>query len=211
MEAALREHQDLIRDELNVHAVHFVQSADSYVTYRVAPNFRALGPRAGKKMPALKKALADADGAALLRALDIEGCVTVEVAGEKFDLSPEEIGVTLEARDGFAAAAGRVGVVVVGTALSPELLEEGLFREVLNRVQTFRKELDLEYTDRIHLTLAGGQELMGAVRSRVAALGHEALAVDVALDTDPAPGAQIRDVSIDGEELRIGLRVATES
>jgi isoleucyl-tRNA synthetase len=207
MEPDLREHLELIRDELNVRDVHFVRSADDYVIYQVKPNFRALGPRVGKRMPVLNRALANADGAALLRALDTEGRVSVEVEGVALELSPEEIGVGLEAREGFAAAAGRAGVVVLRTALSPDLVEEGLFREVLNRVQTFRKELDLEYTARIRLTLAGDPKLVGAVRPRVEALGREALAVEVALDVDPVRGAHVRDVSIGGGDLRIGLGV----
>jgi isoleucyl-tRNA synthetase len=207
MEPDLRGHLELIRDELNVRAVHFASSADDYVIYQVKPNFRALGPRVGKRMPAVKQALANADGAALLRALDREGRVSVEVEGVALELSPDEIGVGLEAREGFAAAAGRVGVVVLRTALSPDLVEEGLFREVLNRVQTFRKELDLEFTARIRLTLAGDPKLVGAVRPRVEVLGREALAVEVALDADPVRGDHIRDFSIDGGDLRIGLEV----
>ncbi|MFQ5418054.1 MAG: DUF5915 domain-containing protein, partial [Myxococcota bacterium] len=109
--------------------------------------------------------------------------------------------------EGFAAAAGPAGVVVLSTALSSELVEEGLYREVLNRVQTFRKELDLEYTDRIRLSLAGGAKLIGAVRPRIGALAREALAVDVELGADPAPDARVREVSIEGEALRIGLGV----
>ncbi|MBW2493211.1 MAG: class I tRNA ligase family protein, partial [Deltaproteobacteria bacterium] len=70
LEPALRDHLDLIRDELNVREVHFVPNADDYVTYNVAPNFRALGPRVGKRMPALKQALAEADGATLLAQLE---------------------------------------------------------------------------------------------------------------------------------------------
>jgi isoleucyl-tRNA synthetase len=206
-EASLRDHLDLIRSELNVHEVHFVRSADEYVSYQVKPNFRALGPRVGKRMPDLKRALADADGSALLRALETDGQVTVMVGAEAFVLSPEEIGVSLQAREGFAAAAGRSGVVVLGTALSPELIEEGLYREILNRVQTFRKELDLEYTDRIRLSLAGGEMLIDAVRPRVTALCREVLAVEVALDSDPWPDAQVREVSVEGEPLRIGLGV----
>ena len=139
-------HEGLVRDELNVHELHLARDAGAYVTYQVKPNFRALGPRVGKRMPALKAALAAADGAALLRELEANGRVTLAVDGEPLELGPDEIAVSLEAREGFAAAAGAAGVVVLHTALSDALIEEGLFREVLNRVQTFRKELDLEYT-----------------------------------------------------------------
>jgi isoleucyl-tRNA synthetase len=208
LEPNLESNLDLIRDELNVHEVHFVRSADEYVTYQVKPNFRALGPKVGKKMPALKKALSSADGAALLTSLGAEGFVPIEVEGEEFRLSAKEIGVTLEAREGFAAAAGSAGVVVLRTSLSPELIEEGLYREVLNRVQTFRKELDLDYTARIRLTLSGGPRLMDAVRPRVVSLARDVLAEEVLLESNAAPDAHVRDTAIEGERLQLGLELA---
>ena len=209
LEAELRDHVDLVRDELNVHAVHFVPNADDYVTYRVQPNFRALGPKIGRRIPALKAALSEVDGAQLLRQLAAEGRVEVPLeGGDSISLGRDEITVSMEARSGFSAAAGNVGVVVLGTSLTPELVEEGRFREVLNRVQTFRKELDLEYTGRIHLTLAGGSELLDAVRPRVDELGRETLAVRVTLDATPVDGAHIHELQIDGVALILGLTLA---
>jgi isoleucyl-tRNA synthetase len=175
----------------------------------VKPNFRALGPRVGKRMPALKAALAAADGAALLREFETNGRVTLTVDAEPLELGPDEIAVTLEAREGFAAAAGTAGVVVLHTALSDALIEEGLFREVLNRVQTFRKELDLEYTGRIRLTLDGADRLLSAVRPRADALGRETLAVDVA-DRRAAARGRARSRGHDRRRVaapRIGARV----
>jgi isoleucyl-tRNA synthetase len=188
--------------------VHFVPNADDYVTYNVTPNFRALGPRVGKRMPALKKALAETDGATLLAQLEANGSVVIQIDGEELSLGPDEIGVSLRARPGFAAASGSSGVVVLSTTLTDELIAEGLFREVLNRIQTFRKELDLEYTGRIRLTLAAAPALLDAVRPRLDELGREALAVDVTLDAPPEQGAHQSEVSIDGEPLTIGLSLA---
>jgi len=205
---SLRAHLDLIRDELNVRKVDLVPNADDYVTYNVTPNFRALGPRIGKRMPALKNALAEADGAALLAQLESAGRVAIEIDGEQFSLGPDEIGISLSARPGFAAAAGPAGVVVLGTTLSEELIAEGLFREILNRIQTFRKELDLEYTGRIRLTLAAAPALLDAVRPRLDELSREALAIEVVVDALPEQGAHRREVSIDGEPLTIGLSLA---
>jgi isoleucyl-tRNA synthetase len=206
--SALSGYLDLIRDELNVREVHFVPNADEYVTYNVAPNFRALGPRVGKRMPALKKALAEADGATLLAQLEVDGRVTLQIDGEELSLSSDEIGVSLKARPGFAAAAGSSGVVVLSTTLTDELIAEGLFREILNRIQTFRKELDLEYTGRIRLTLAAAPVLLDALRPRLDELSREALAVEVLLDAFPEQGAHQREVSVDGEPLTIGLTLA---
>ena len=201
-------HEELIRDELNVHALHAARDADAYVTYQVKPNFRALGPRVGRRMPALKAALAAADGADLRRQLEATGRVRLDVDGEALELGPDEIEVGLEAREGFAAAAGAVGVVVLHTALSDVLIEEGLFREVLNRVQSFRKELDLEYTGRIRLTLDGADRLLRAVRPRADDLGRETLAVDVRIGAPPEAGAHVHEATIEGEPLRLGLLLA---
>ena len=203
---ALGEHLELVREELNVEAVHFVPKADEYVRYQIKPNFRALGPRVGKRMPALKQALAAADGAALLRQLAADGRVELDVDGERVALSPEEIAVSLEARAGFAAASGAAGVVVLRTTLTPELVEGGLFREVLNRVQALRKELDLEYTGRIRLTLDGSPQLLAAVRPRLETLCRETLALEARLGEPPAPGSEVRELEIDGERLVLGAR-----
>jgi isoleucyl-tRNA synthetase len=99
-------------------------------------------------------------------------------------------------------------VVVLRTELNEALVAEGWFREVLNRVQTLRKELDLEYTGRIALTLDGAPELLAAVAPRVAELEREALAVRVALPAAPAAGAHVREATIDGLALTIGLSLA---
>jgi isoleucyl-tRNA synthetase len=208
LESALAAHLDLIRDELNVHTVHFVPNADEYVTYRVKPNFRALGPRVGRRMPALKAALGAAEGSALLRGLEAEGRVRIAVDGEELSLGRDEIEVSLEAREGFSAASGRVGVVILRTALTDALIDEGLVREVLNRVQAFRKELDLEYTGRIRLTLAGASRLLDAVRPRLDELAHDTLADEVTLDAAPRDGAHVSEVTIDGEPLTLGLTLA---
>jgi isoleucyl-tRNA synthetase len=205
--AEVREHEALIREELNVRELHFVADAAAYVEVRIKPKFRALGPRLGKRMPGLQAALAAADGVALLRSRDAGGAVEIEVEGERLRLGPEEIEVALEAKPGFSAASGNAGVVVLRTALDPTLVEEGLFREVLNRVQVFRKELDLEYTGRIRLSLAGHPELLAAVRPRVEALGRETLAVEVRLGEPPPPGAHVSHAEIDGRELHLALEL----
>jgi isoleucyl-tRNA synthetase len=205
LEPRLRAHLDLIRHELNVHEVHFLPDAHQVVTYRVKPNFRALGPRVGPQMPALKAALADADGASLLQQLEASGEVRVEAGGEELVLRPDEISVSLEAKPGFAAASGAAGVVVLRTELDAVLLEEGLYREVLNRVQAFRKELDLEYAGRIRLSVSGTPRLLDAVRPRVEKLSRETLAVEVAVGAAPAAGAHVSETTVDGDALTLGL------
>jgi isoleucyl-tRNA synthetase len=211
LEAGLLTHEGLVRDELNVREVRFASNADAYVSYQIKPNFRALGPKVGKRMPKLKQALKDADGAALLQSLGAEGCVRLMVEGEEIELTPEEVGVTLEAREGFAAASGGAGVVVLHTELDDDLISEGLYREVLNRVQTFRKKLDLEYTGHIELSIEAPDEILDALRPRVEELGRETLANSVELGVAPSDVAQVDETRIESAKVVLGLTlVGTE-
>jgi len=202
---ALVDSSELIEDELNVHGLHFSEDADAFVTYRIKPNFRLLGPRVGPKIKAVKAALTQADGASLMRELGAKGKVVLSIEGEGLELSSDELEVALEAREGFAAASGNVGVVVLATELTEELIQEGLFREVLNRVQAFRKELDLNYTQRIELHFEGAPRLLDAIRTRQEELAGECLAVAVSFGAEARSSTSLRQTEIEGESLAIGL------
>ena len=125
---------------------------DKYISYLVQPNFKRLGPRVGRLMPAVKKALANADGAELLSQLEAQGKVVLR-AGRR-------VGGT--GRRGYrGAVAGqrrldrrpraRIVVVVLATELTPELIREGYAQDLKRFVQDRRKALDCEYTDRIQV------------------------------------------------------------
>ena len=206
--AAVEAHAGLIADELNVKQVAFVDDAGAFVTYEVKPFFPRLGPRVGKAMPALKKALAQADGGAILAALDADGKYVVDAGGTPVELTSDDVQVALTAKEGFAAASGKAGVVVLTTTLTPELLADGHFREVLHHVQTVRKDLDLDYTARIEVTLNGAETPLAAVRGREEALGKEVLATTVSVGQDPADGMHVHACTVSGEELTIGVRLA---
>jgi len=219
----LEPHLDLIRDELNVEAVHFVERIEDYATFRVTPNFRKLGPRVGKKMPAVKRVLSEADPQQLMRQLEGQGEAALEVEGEDLRLSREELEVALVPKEGFAAASGNAGLVALRTELTPALIEEGQFREVLHRVQNLRKELSLEYTQRVGLSLSGSEHLLAVVREREERLAKEVLAISVSFAVSasaspapdaggPAPGVSGEvhraELSLDSEQLHIELWLA---
>jgi isoleucyl-tRNA synthetase len=151
---------DLIAEELNVKSVRFVEEAGDRVSFAVKPNYRALGPIFGKRMPVVRAALDGADADAIRTALVQAGEVRITLAdGEEVTLSAEHIQVAVEAREGYAASGGTIGVVVLNTALDDELISEGLAREVMSRIQALRKDQDLEYTARIQVHVDGAQAI----------------------------------------------------
>ncbi len=149
--AWLKTHDELVREELNVKSVEYTTDADQYVQYTVVPNFKLLGPKVGKQVPAVKKALQEADGNALLQALQSDGSVTIELPDGPLALTSEEIEVRLQAREGWAAAQGPSCVVVLNTEVTEDLRREGIAKDLIRTIQSQRKEIACEYTDRIEV------------------------------------------------------------
>ncbi len=154
----LQEHSSLIAEELNVKQVEFTQQADQYISYSVLPDLKRLGPRLGKQLPELRKALAEADAGALLARLEAEKAVTFSLASGDVVLDAGDLQIRLQAKPGWAAAQGSMCVVVLSTEVDDELLAEGLAREVVHAVQNERKNKNCQYTDRIEI----GMETDGA-------------------------------------------------
>jgi isoleucyl-tRNA synthetase len=203
---ALEPHRALVADELNVKAVRLLVPGEEQgeVTYALKPNFRALGPKLGKKVQALKAVLAKADAGAIRAELAEHGVAKLVLEGEPFELVADELEVSVQAAEGFAAAGGRVGVVVLHTELDEGLRDEGLARELLSRVQGLRKDLGLGFTDRIALGLSGGPRVARVVAAHEALFRSEALAERVSGEHVP----QARELEVDGESVRISVSLA---
>jgi isoleucyl-tRNA synthetase len=204
----LEEHDLILREELNVRSVTWQTEAGKFVSYEVQPNFKRLGPRVGRLMPAVKQALANADGARLLAELEERGRVQLDISGEAVELDGEDLQVRLRAREGWAAAQGRHCVVVLATELTPGLIDEGMARDVVRLVQDRRKELDLEFTDRIELGLVtDSPDLQRAVRTNTDYICNETLATRLETRAFERVDGAEREVS--GHPLWIYIAVAS--
>ncbi len=182
-QAWLQRHDALLRDELNVKQVEYTQQADQYIAYLVQPNFKRLGPRVGRLVPQVKKALGDADGARLLAELRSTGKIVLEFDGQQVTLDAEDIQVRLQAKEGWAADDQSAHcVVVLNTELTPALIREGLARDVVRLIQERRKALDCQYTDRIRVGIAtGSDQLREALEENAEYIRNETLAVELAV------------------------------
>ncbi|MDH3592757.1 MAG: DUF5915 domain-containing protein, partial [Planctomycetota bacterium] len=202
--AQVEPYLDVIGEELNVKSVRLSEDPAQFVDFEIIPNYRALGPKLGKRLPQCKNALAGADGSALYDTLEAKGVITIELDdGQPVLLSRDEIEVRLKAREGYAAASEGDKVIVLDTKITPELRREGLAREVIHHIQGARKDLDLEYDARIEIRYEAGDELGAAVAEHSDWIRNETLAT--ALDTGEA-GADAREAEIDGLLLRFTIR-----
>ncbi len=150
--AFLKEQQHLIAEELNVKAIHFDNEESKYVKLEAKPNFRILGKKVGKKMKAAQEAIL-AFTAAQLETLRRGKTLDIVVEGETVTLTPEDVEVSRHVREGMVAANDGNITIILNTVLSDDLEIEGLAREVVNKINTMRREQGLAVTDRIQVTM----------------------------------------------------------
>jgi isoleucyl-tRNA synthetase len=203
--AAIESEADLVRAELNVKELDFVSEQSELISYRVRPNYRALGPRFGKQMPQVAAAVEALDAAHVAAAVERGGEVGINVDGHDHSLSGDEISLVMEQLEGYQVEAEAGHAVALALELDEELRREGLAREIVHAVQNARKQAGLEVSDRIELGLGGDEELLEAAREHEAYIAGETLATKVAYD---GAGPDVIAATIDGRELSIGVRRA---
>jgi isoleucyl-tRNA synthetase len=203
----LETHDALLRGELNVKHIEYTKDATKYITYFVQPNFKRLGPRVGKHMPAVKKSLMEASGAALLSEMNVNGKISLQLGSETIDLDGEDIQVRLQAKEGWAAAQGRNCVVVLATELTPQLVREGYANDLVRLVQERRKELDCQYTDRIEVGIVSqSSELRLAIEENREYITGETLAT--CLEPQPFSGCEGISHDLGNIQLTLFVRIA---
>ncbi|HEY1853816.1 MAG TPA: isoleucine--tRNA ligase [Solirubrobacterales bacterium] len=199
--AAIEARADLVTAELNVKELDFVSDESALVTYEAKPNYRALGPRFGKRMPQVAAAVAALDPAHVAAVMAAGGEVGIAIDGKDHRLGPDEIALALQPLEGYEVEAEAGHAVALQLELDEELRREGLAREIVHAVQNARKAAGLEITDRIELGLGGDPELLEAARDHEAYLAGEVLATAVAIgDGKGGTGAEI-----EGKELLISV------
>ena len=172
-------HLDVLREELNVREVLWASDRSAYVHHEVRPDYPRCGPRFGKQMAALKKTLEAADGDSLAAELEDQGLVTLELDDETIELSPEEVEVRMVEQEETASQGDRDLLVVLDTHLSEHLIAEGWAREVIHRIQTARKEADLDYADRIYVSYRADPDLAAAIDRFQEWICRETLALEL--------------------------------
>lgn len=196
----------IVADEVNVKAVVFAENAATYVSYEVKPNFKTLGPKLGKDVKAFGAALAAMDASTIASRVGAGKSVDVMVNGAPVCVEPEDLDVRINAREGYVASQGLKSVVVIDTTVTPELAREGLARELINRIQSLRKERDLAYEARIRVTIdATDEQIQQALQEHMAMIASETLCDGVT--TGVVPDAE-PSFDIDGMTVRIAMEMA---
>jgi isoleucyl-tRNA synthetase len=193
---------DVILEEINVKRIEFIDESSPIVRKTATPNFRILGPKFGKSVNAVAKRIKEMSSADVIH-LDQTGTFSTEVNGTPVTISREDLSIAAQSIEGWLVESAEGLTVAVDTTLTPELINEGLAREFVNRVQNMRKDAGLAVTDRIRIYFESSRRLSDAVTRMSDYIKSETLATQMYAERDSAEHWQ--QWEIDGEPCGIGI------
>jgi isoleucyl-tRNA synthetase len=155
---------DLIKAEVNVKEIVLLDDASGILIKQIKPNFKALGPRFGKDMGLISKEIQNLT-AEQISQFDQEGSLTIVIAGNSVILSLEDVEISSQDIEGWLVANSNGITVALDITISPELRQEGIARELVNRIQNIRKDTGFEVTDKIKVHLQKNDTLETAVKA----------------------------------------------
>ena len=195
--------REIVENELNVKQVTFKDDMEAYLSYSFKPQFKVLGPKAGRQIGEIKAALAAVNGHAAKEELDSTGKLVLQLKSGAFELLPEDVEVTMAQTEGYVSQRYNGVTVALETTLSPELIEEGFVREIISKLQTMRKENGFEVMDHITVYAAGNDKLAALMQK------NEAFIRDIVLADAVVYGKTdgfAKEWNINGEDVTLAVK-----
>ncbi len=201
--------RDLLLNEVNVKELVILDASESKLTKKIKPIFPKLGARMGRHMKSVAAAIIAFDQSQITE-LEAKGSMKLTIEGQEVEVLRDDVEITAENVPGLSVASDGALTVALDITLTDELIQEGIARELVSRIQGLRKESGFEVTDRVllHIHAGGDERVARAVRNHAAYILSETLAVtpedQVLVPALPAEGAGIHEVEID-DRLRCAL------
>jgi isoleucyl-tRNA synthetase len=171
----------LIQEELNVKEVVFAKNLNEYMDFKLKPNFKVAGPVLGSRIKLFGKALDGLDASDAAPRLEAGETMAIDLGGEDYEISKENVLISISAKEGFNVATENNLFVILDTTLTQELIDEGLARELISKVQQMRKNNDYEMMDNIRIALDADDAVKKAVEIHKEYIMSETLAVEIEL------------------------------
>ena len=196
--------KDIVLDELNIKAYKSAEDASEFISYKLKPQLKTLGPKYGKKLGAISAFLANCDAKKVVDTVRSGVAYAMDTDNEVL-LGEEDLQIFTESKTGFISASDRGVTVALNTTLTDELIEEGIERELVSKIQTLRKEADFKITDRIEVYyLANGKSAEVFAKAKFL---DDVLALSVSAG-EKADADICKQVDVNGEKVTIALKKA---
>ncbi len=202
-ETELKEfYKDIIKTELNIKNVEFVDDISGFASYSFKPQLKTLGRRFGKDINTVRDILANIDGGKAMAELNEKGTVTIEVNGVDEALTAEDLLIETVKSDDYVTDSDGALTVVLETKLTDELIEEGYVRELVSKLQNMRKDSGFEVMDHIVVYVSNNAKICDIFSRNGEYIKSQVLADDIVLDADCETS---KELNINGENVNIGV------
>lgn len=192
--------KDLILSETNIKNIEYIKDAAGIIRKKIKPNFKVLGPKVGKDMKAVGSAILELNA---LQIQELEENQTFKLAALDYTIGLEDVEIVAEDVEGWQVANLGKLTVALDVHISPELRQEGIARELVNRIQNLRKTLGLEVTDKIIVNISYQTEICEAVENNLSYIRNEILAEKLSYQNDLNIG---EEVSIEDWKIKINIQ-----
>ena len=181
---------DLIQSEINVKSIELLDDASDILVKEIKPNFKALGPRFGKNMKAAVGVINNLNDEQI-KSLEAGETLTVQINGEEANIEPNDVLIQSKDIEGWLVANGNGLTVALDIQLDDDLINEGIAREMINRIQNLRKDAGFEVTDKIILYLKEDVALVKVFEKHQAYIQQETLAKEIVLKKNLVDGENV--------------------
>ena len=195
-------YQEIIEEELNVKKVEFTDDVRAFTSYSFKPQLKTVGPKYGKQLGNIKNALANLDGNAAMDTLNETGKLTFNFDGTEVELTKDDLLIDTAQMEGFVSEGDNTVTVVLDTNLTPELIEEGLVREIISKIQTMRKEAGFEVMNHIALYASGNERIAQILEKYGDEIKEDVLADSI---LEGQTGGYTKEWNINGETVTLGV------
>ncbi|MDD5833236.1 MAG: isoleucine--tRNA ligase [Clostridiales bacterium] len=196
-------YKDILKDELNLKNVEFRSDLREFTAYTFKPQLKTVGPKYGKNLGFIRQQLSEIDGSAAMDELNEKGALSFTAPdGTAIELTRDDLLIDSAKKDGFVTEEDAHTTVVLDTNLTAELINEGLMREIISKVQTMRKEAGFEVMDRIVISYQGSEKLDAVVESYGSVITHDCMAERL---EKAIPHGYVKSWDINGESAEIGV------
>ena len=195
------EYLDILKEELNVKKVAFISDSSGFASYEIKPQLRTLGPKYGPLIGKIREYLAQCDSTTLVNAVRKGEAVIVSIDNTPVAFKEEDLLISDKNKEGYQTVSEKGITVILNTELSQELIQEGLMRELVSKIQTMRKESGFNVTDHIVVTYSCGEKLAEVIEKYKSEIMQDTLADSITAGS----GASLKDIN--GEEISLSLEV----
>ena len=193
----------IIEEELNVKSVIFTDDVRDFTSYSFKPQLKTVGPKYGKQLGLIQKALANLDGNNAMDKLKSQGCLVFDFDGVEVRLLEEDLLIAMSQKEGYISEADNNTTVVIDVNLTDELIEEGFVYEIISKIQTMRKDADFEVMDHICVAFDNNEKIYEIVKKNEDAVGSKVLADSIEVGNSYEIS---KEWNVNGENVIISIK-----